>query len=147
MTSSASLGSTTKRLTEMWQTCSTPVSPRRMMKVKKSRQRSSRPDHRLASQKSGWGDYESNGRFATNGQASFPLLKGAPRDRWSLLYLTVRDQILSPVIQGAVFAVGGIALGHVRAFIVARRQMASEQRKQAFPSSSSTPAFLRGSFR
>ncbi|PWN87363.1 hypothetical protein FA10DRAFT_213621, partial [Acaromyces ingoldii] len=39
---------------------------------------------------------------------------------WSLLYLTVRDQILSPVIQGAVFAVGGIALGHVRAFIVAR---------------------------
>ena len=43
--------------------------------------------------------------------------------RWPLLYLTVRDQIMSPIIQGAVFGVGGLALSQLSAFLVARRQL------------------------
>lgn len=41
-------------------------------------------------------------------------------DRWPLLHLTIRDQILSPILQGAVFGFGGLALGQLRAYLVAR---------------------------
>lgn len=44
------------------------------------------------------------------------------RNRWPLLYLTVRDQILSPIVQGAVFGVGGIALSQLKTFLAVRRR-------------------------
>jgi Autophagy receptor ATG43 len=41
--------------------------------------------------------------------------------RSSLLYLTVRDQLLSPIIQGAVFGMAGLAFGQFRNFLIARK--------------------------
>lgn len=56
--------------------------------------------------------------------ATFPW----PSTRLPLLYCTIRDQLLSPVVQGAIFGMGGLALGHVRSFLMARRQrMATRQ--------------------
>lgn len=50
------------------------------------------------------------------------LWLGRLRIEWfSLLYLTVRDQLLSPIIQGAVFGMAGLAFGQFRNFLIARK--------------------------
>lgn len=59
---------------------------------------------------------------------STPLNSCTALPRWPLVYLTVRDQMLSPILQGAVFGIGGLALGHVRTFLQARRQARANAR-------------------
>lgn len=55
------------------------------------------------------------------------LWLGRVRIEWlPLLYLTLRDQLLSPIIQGAVFGMAGLAYGQFRNFLIARRNAAQQ---------------------
>ena len=84
-----------------------------------------------ASQSCGWVACVFNGAFRGGQYArcrSTPLNFCPALPRWPLLYLTVRDQMLSPILQGAVFGIGGLALGHVRTFLQARRQTRADAR-------------------
>ena len=58
------------------------------------------------------------------------LWLGRVRIEWlPLLYLTLRDQLLSPIVQGAVFGMAGIAYGQFRNFLIARRNAAQQNRR------------------
>lgn len=57
---------------------------------------------------------------STHGEPELWL--GRLRIEWlPLCYLTIRDQLLSPIIQGAVFGIAGLAFGQLRSFLIARR--------------------------
>lgn len=57
------------------------------------------------------------------------LWLGRLRIDWlSLLYLTLRDQLLSPIVQGAVFGIAGLAYGQFRSFLIARRNINRQTR-------------------
>ncbi|PWN31499.1 uncharacterized protein FA14DRAFT_162746 [Meira miltonrushii] len=54
---------------------------------------------------------------------------GRLRIEWfPLLYLTLRDQLLSPIVQGAVFGMAGLAYGQFRSFLITRRNVNRQTR-------------------
>lgn len=38
-----------------------------------------------------------------------------------LLYITLRDQLVSPLVQGALWGLAGLSFGHIKAFLASRR--------------------------
>ncbi|KAN0066371.1 hypothetical protein ACQY0O_000465 [Thecaphora frezii] len=85
----------------------------------------------------------------TRGEGETELWLGALRVEWvPLLYVTVRDQVFSPLIQGVTWGLGTLLLGKFSAFVrdglQSSRQYRNWQRSQANGSGASQPGRQRG---
>lgn len=60
---------------------------------------------------------------------SGPLMSNFSVFRLPLLYVTLRDQLVSPLLQGAIWGLAGLAFGHVRAYLALQRAAPSPTNK------------------
>ena len=75
----------------------------------------------------------------------FGVCVGA-RYRFPILYVTVRDQLLSPLVQGAVWGLGGLLLTQVRLYMSTRVKEARLEARIARshdPAKTTGPSLLR----